>query len=310
MFLLCAALVPILREVRDTGIKPEDWRLRWFLALVGVVLACCLALIVRASEKNPQLAGEHPRFALVAAKVLILAGLPACFFAVGRLKLNIITTARLTRAAALLFCLAVIVLGGVALGRGHFWHTWITFRGFAYTAASGLWAVFTIWMARTLVLERPLTVWQGRLLFGSGAAAILICLLPISEYFGQRGGTVLLMSAALSMVKFVLLACVALEIVVLCGATPGRRRLLLPLLGLLTLGELVGHTKLYEHVGNHPFIAAADLYPRRQHWARAQADWQASATGTDFLTNSSLHAEGASVPGWTTGGSRVTLQPT
>ena len=105
-----------------------------------------------------------------------------------------------------------------------------------------------------------------------GVAAIVICLIPISEYSGPRGFEVLLISGVLSMAKFVLLACVALEIVVLCGITPGGRRQLLPLLGLLTLGDLVGHTKLYEHVGTHPFIDVAELYPRRHHWDQHLAE--------------------------------------
>ncbi|HEY2250656.1 MAG TPA: DMT family transporter, partial [Planctomycetaceae bacterium] len=310
MFLLCAALVPILRSVRDTGIESDDWRLRWFLALVGIVLACCMAMIVRTSQTNSNLAGGHVKAVFLAVKVLILAGLPACFFAVGRLKLNSLTTARLTHGAIILFWIVVIVLGAVALSLGYFRHSWFTFRGFAYTAAAGLWAIFTICLARTRLSDQTPTRWQWRLLMGMGGAALLICLVPISEYHGPREVVVLMMSGAISMAKFVLLACVALEIVVLCGAAPAGRRQLLPLLGLLTLGELVAQTKLYGHVGTHPFINAADLYPRKTNWEREQADWLASANGPNFLTNSRLQAVGAAVPGWSKGGSQSTAQPT
>jgi hypothetical protein len=272
LFLLCAALVPILRSLQETGIEPEDWRLRWFLGFVGLILLCCLALIVRASQAKPHLPAGYVRFALVATKVLILAGLPACFIAVGRMKLDAATMARLTRTAAVLFGLTALVVAAVALRRGDFWHTWITFRGFAYTVASGLWAMFSIWYVRRELLERPQVRWRHWLFIGSGTATLLLCLAPISEYSGPRGADVLLISGALSMAKFVLLACVALEIVVLCGIAPGGRRQLLPLLGLLTLGDLMGHTKLYEHVGTHPFIDVAELYPRRHDWGQRRAE--------------------------------------
>jgi hypothetical protein len=310
MFLLCAALVPILRSLQETGIEPEDWRLRWFLALVGIVLVTCLAMIVRVAEGKPEMVAGAVRLTLVAAKVLILAGLPACFIAVGRLKLTATTTARLTHVAAVLFGLTVLVVAAVALRRGYFWHTWITFRGFAYTVACGLWAVFSIWSVRRELLERPLVRWRHWLFIGSGIAALLLCLVPIHEYFGPREAEVLLISGALSIAKFVLLACVALEIVVLCGIMPGGRRQLLPLLGLLTFGELLGQTKLYEHVGTHPFVDVADLYPRRHHWDEAQPDWLASANCPDLLTNSPLRFAGAAVPGWTAGGSQVMMHAT
>jgi hypothetical protein len=110
-------------------------------------------------------------------------------------------------------------------------------------------------------LQQTLTRRQWALLIVAGAASLLICLVPIQEYGGKRPISVLVMSGAFSLVKFSFLAAVALEIVVLCGATPGGRRQLIPLLGLLTLGELAGQTKLYSHVGTHPFVTAADLYP-------------------------------------------------
>ena len=194
----------------------------------------------------------------------------------------------------------------------YFWQTWITFRGFAYTSASGLWAVFSIWYVRRELLKLPQVRWQQWLFFGCGSVAMLICLVPIEERYGPREGEVVLMSGVLSMAKFVLLACVtagdrrpyAESFQEDAAATAAR------CWACSLSGKLLGHTELYEHVGTHPFINVADLYPRRHHWDQARADWLASATCPHLLMNSTLQFEGPAVPSWTAGGSQVSMQAT
>jgi len=79
-------------------------------------------------------------------------------------------------------------------------------------------------------------------------------------------------------VKFVLVAAVGveLEIFVLCGRHSARDAGSYCRCCACSLWASSWDIRnWYEHVGNHPFIAAADLYPRKQHWLGALADWQA-----------------------------------
>lgn len=310
MFLMCAALVPILKSVRDHGVEADDWRLRWFISLTGIVLACCVAFFVRVSQARPELVHSYARLALLVAKVCVVVGLPVCFVAVGRVKLNALNTGRITNITAILFAVALVVLGALSLHYELFFHTWITLRGFAFTVASGLWGLAVIWTARAIVNKQALTRRQWGQTIAVAVVALGVCLLPIPEYYGSREASVLLISGVSSMTKFAFFAAVALEIVVLCGSSVTGRRQLIPLLGLLTVGELVGHTKLYSHCGTQPFIAVAELYPKRHRHDLAHSDWVAAGKDPSLLENPRFQRQNDAPTGWSVGGSQSATRAT
>jgi hypothetical protein len=299
-FLFVVALATCLRWLETNQHALNDWKLSGAFLAGGLILAFGLTFWAKVTyAERGQLGADWSRIFWV-LRILAISALGVGIWISARVRLTEQSVRRMTNGAAIGFVVLTAVLGGVAKYKGYF-HVWATWQGFIYVVASAMWAVGVVLLLRAQCSEQepriPRWAWPTLL-----AASLLILVVPWSYEHGPRLPFAVFMISVMGMAKFALVALVAVEGVVRCES-PLRRSLLIPMLCILTLGDLLAHTKIYGHAGAIPFEKATSIYPARS-FASLASTTPTTGKRENLLLNDTF--EGASAPeGWNLGGTRT-----
>ena len=288
----------------NESLQANSPAIRSFVVVVGLVLCASLVLEIKVLDASPLLFTG-----LRISAFIVLFGAVAMAW---RLPFDTANVRQISNGATLILLAAAIIVGIVGINHGRFLRTYATLQAYIYSIGAALWIIGVIGVARIsagadLRVNRHRAVWT---VTGCFVLAVALLVFPTSEMSGDRPMDVTMMAAGLGAATLLLLAAATLEIFVRYREGLLSRSMLLPLLVLLTAGDLLFAVKDYEYVGAEPFVASNSLYPesRRALDERAEtAAWRMAATLPNLLKNSDLKTDGSSLLEWSFGGSEMTL---
>jgi hypothetical protein len=299
-FVLALALYGYSNE----PLQADSAAIRGFVVVVGLVLCASLVLEIKVLDASGLLFTG-----LRISAFIVLFGAAAMAW---RLPFDTANVRQISNCATLIFLATAIMVGIVGVNLRTFLHTYATLQAYIYSIGVALWIVGVIGVAR---ISADADVWGNRhravwTIAGCFALAVALLVFPTPERSGDRPIEATMMAAGMGAATLLLLAAATLEIFVRYREGSLTRSMLLPVLALLTAGDLLFAVKDYEYVGAEPFVASDSLYPGSHRTLDERAEtaaWRMAATLPNLLKNSELKTEGSGLLEWSFGGSDMAL---
>ena len=238
------------------------------VAIVGIVLCFLITLYTRVLYQGEYATALKTDYWLFVPKVAILMLFLISAYIMHKIWFkgaNLKLFRWLTNSSSLLFVLTAFLVG-ITIVWFDIYRQWTVINVFVYAIGSGTWAIIIIFVARLMdkELNNSTNIFQ---LVGIGfGISILFLIVPIHEILEidipwQRYFVANAIAVAMGATKFILLSFIVIELFARWNRDTLKYFQLLPLLAILTAGELLFFTKTYGYVGAEPFIKSSTMYP-------------------------------------------------
>ena len=246
----------------------RDRSLTGIVAIVGVVLCFLITLYTRILYQGEYAEALKTGHWLFVPKVALLMIILICGYVIHKIWLkgsNLNPFRWLTNFSSLLFILTTCLVGA-SLVWFDIYRVWTVTNVFIYAIGSGTWAISIIFVARLIEKEPKNSKILFRFIPIGFTISILFLLIPIHEMLEieipwQRDIISNVVAVAMGAAKFILLSFITIELFARWNRGVLQYSQLLPLLAILTAGELFFFTKTYSYVGSEPFIESSTMYP-------------------------------------------------
>jgi len=238
------------------------------VAIVGIVLCFLITLYTRILYQSEYAIALKTDYWLVAPKVAILMLFIVCGYIMNKIwfkGVNLNLFRWLTNSSSLIFILTAFLVG-ISIVWLEIYRQWTVINVFLYAVGSGAWAIIIIFVARFMDEEPNNKIYIFRLIGIGFAVLVLFLIVPVHEMIEidipwQRYFTANAIAVAMGTTKFILLSFITIELFARWNRDVLKYSQLLPLLAILTAGELLFFTKTYSYVATEPFIQSSTMYP-------------------------------------------------